>query len=66
MIEVIFHIFTDAIPALSLSLGNFVVKNLLPADFIDEDSMLSGIIGFILYLIIISSVVAFLVKLSSS
>ncbi len=63
MIEFIIGIFTQSIPDISIILGNKIVKALFPNGFIEEDSMLSGILGFIAYALLITASIIILMKL---
>jgi len=62
MIEIIISIFPDGIPSLSIMLGNKLVK-LFPKGFVEEDSIISGVIGFVTYLIVIVLLVMALMRL---
>ncbi len=62
MIEIIISLFTDGIPSLSIMLGNKLAR-VFPKGFVEEDSIFSGVIGFVVYLIIIVLLVAILMKL---
>ena len=63
MIELVIGLFTNAIPNVSIMLGNKVVKTVFPRGFIEVDSMLSGIIGFITYLTVIIILIVVLMRL---
>jgi len=54
MLEVIVHIFTDGIVSISSMFGNVVVRRIFPNGFIEQDSLLSGTIGFIVFLLILT------------
>jgi len=61
MIELIISLFTESIPDASVTLGIKVVKAIYPNGNIGENSMLSGVIGFVTYVFIISTVISNLI-----
>ena len=53
MLEAIIHILADGLTSISKMLGNLIVRYVFPDGFIEQDSLLSGTIGFITYLLLI-------------